>query len=525
MSWDPAIVEDYEASIKELTFNSRPIIETLTTIAQENTAAAEGILNVITARIYKCIPEQKLFAMYLLDSICKIVGQPYNIIVGPEIFKLFSHVYVLVSDHTRGKLVKMYELWKVTRTKNAGGPLFPPEELEKIGNFLQQAGYRKPEVPAVSATDLIADIDMLLPIMKNKLVNNPRDTSLNDRANALSELKILLQSQALKPNDLLGIQEKLSSMKQAELYTASSTPKIPDTPAVPTKVPGPFVPETGMPGKAEALFADLLASGLVKMEQSLKAGSKPVYELVMPKEKYEPSSARDGMSTSVLEQLLMDANNPGRSVYEQAQFKELLKISKKLQKTESFGQSLQNFVNHIKLDMSTIQLLYDAKASKCAQCGKRFTDDEVGNKRKRIHLDWHFRINKKSANYKTNIQSRNWYLDDFEWVKFKDDELLEFGDAGENKDAAKKPEQKEEERVYVVIPSNENITNNICTICREQIKPTYDESLGEWIWDGCVYAAGGKASKKILHASCWQETAKKRSSNGTEDRKIKREKT
>ncbi|KAF3994046.1 hypothetical protein FT663_00066 [Candidozyma haemuli var. vulneris] len=523
MSYDPAIVEDYEASIKELTFNSRPIIETLTTIAQENTDAAEGILNVITSRIYKCIPEQKLFAMYLLDSICKIVGQPYNLIVGPEIFKLFSHVYVLVSDSTRGKLVKMYELWKVTRTKNAGGPLFPPEELEKIGKFLQQAGYRKPETPAVSASDLIADIDMLLPIMKNKLVNNPRDTSLNDRFNALSELKLLLQSQALKQNDLLGIKEKLSSMKQAEVYAASSTPKVAESPVLPKQVPGPFVPEPGMPGKAEALFADLLASGLVKMEQSLKAGSKPVYDLVMPKEKYEPSTGNDGMSTSALEQLLMDANNPGRSAYEQAEFKELLKISKKLRKDESFGKSLQSFVNHNKLDVSTISLLYDAKASKCAQCGKRFTDDEAGNKRKRIHLDWHFRINKKSANYKTNIQSRNWYLDDLEWVKFNDEDLLEFGESESSKEASKQPEQKEEERVYVIIPAHENITNNVCTICREQIKPTYDEQLGEWIWDGCVYAAGGKASRKIVHASCWRETAKKRSSNGSEDRKVKRE--
>lgn len=523
MLWDPAIVEDYEASIKELTFNSRPIIETLTTIAQENTEAAEGILNVITNRIYKCIPEQKLFAMYLLDLICKIVGQPYNLIIGPEIFKLFSHVYVLVGDHTRGKLVKMYELWRVTRTKNAGGPLFPPEELDKIRNFLQLAGYRKPEVPAVSANDLIADIDMLLPIMKNKLVNNPMDTSLSDRANALLELRVLLQSQALKPNDLLGIQEKLTSMKQAEVYTASSTPKLPETVAVPAKQPGPFVPEPNMPGKAEALFADLLASGLVKMEQSLKAGSKPVYELVMPKEKYEPSTAGDGMSTSALEQLLMDANNPGRSSYEQAEFKELLKISKKLQKSDTFGKSLQNFVNHNKLDISTIQLLYEAKALKCAQCGKRFTDDDAGNKRKRIHLDWHFRINKKLSNYKTNIQSRNWYLEDFEWVKFRDEELLEFGE-GESKDASVKPEEKEEERVYVVIPSDENITNNVCIICREQIKPVYDEQLGEWIWDGCLYAAGGKASKKIVHASCWRETAKKRSSNGTDDRNIKREK-
>lgn len=520
MSYDPAIVEDYEASIKELTFNSRPIIETLTTIAKENTDAAEGILNVITTRIYKCIPEQKLFALYLLDSVCKIVGEPYTTLVGPEIFKLFSHVYVLVSDGVRGKLVKMFELWKVTRTKKTGLPLFPAEELEKISKFLLQAGYKKPESHSISALDLIGDIDTLLPIMKNKLVNNPNDSSLNDRCNALVELRALLQSQALKTNDLLGIKEKLTSMKQQELQAAPSTPKLPTPAVTPLQVPGPIVPNVTMPGKAKALFADLIASGLVKMDQSLKPGSKPVYEVVMPKEKYDPSNIVGVPSASALEQLLMDANNPGRSHYEQLEFKELLKISKKLKKQENFAASLQSFVKHTQLDLSTLQLLYDDKPLKCAQCAKRFTVDEKGSTMKRTHLDWHFRINKKQSTPALNVQSRNWYLDDYDWVNFNDEELLEFGVSADKKKVA---EPVQEARSYVVIPSNETNMNNICLVCREQIKPKFDEKIGEWIWDDCVNAPGDKLGRKIVHKACFDETSRKRGSEADE-RKVKREK-
>ena len=76
------IVEDYGQSLNDLTFNSRPIIDNLTTIAKENPDVADGIIDAITNRIYKCIPEHKLFALYLLDFVCKNVGTPYNILVG-----------------------------------------------------------------------------------------------------------------------------------------------------------------------------------------------------------------------------------------------------------------------------------------------------------------------------------------------------------------------------------------------------------------------------------------------------------
>lgn len=481
---DQAIVDDYAASLRELTFNSRPIIENLTTIAKENTDYADGFLHVITTRIYKTIPEHKLFALYLLDSVCKNVGNPYNILVGDEIFKLFSHVYQMVDDQTRARLAKIYETWKLSKTKGSNAPLFPPEETDKIGRFLHQLGYQKPEpVPVISANQLIGDIDTLLPIMEKKLVANPSDAALSGRCGALQQLRGLLQSQSLKNNDLLGIQEKLALMKQQELQAPVSIATPATTPVRAVSV------EVKAPSKAQALFADLLASGLVKMDQSLKPGSKPVYELVMPKEKYSAVSANP------LEQLLKDAN--GGSQYDQIKLKELVKISAKI--TEK--ASLQSFISTSVLEASTVQLLYECKPLKCAQCGKRFTSEETD--KKRIHLDWHFRINKKQANFKSNIQSRNWYLDDLEWVRFTDDELLEYGST--KKETVSTVVNQVARAQYVVIPSTETNMNNTCNICREQIKPTYNDQLGEWVWDECMYAPGTKSGRKIVHVSCFNE--------------------
>lgn len=518
------LVEDYAASLKELTFNSRPIIVNLTTIAKENTDLADGILAAISHRIHHCIPEHKLFALYLLDLICKTVGAPYNVLIGDDIFKLFSHVFLLVDTATRARLVKMYHLWRAFRVKGGTLPLFPLSEMDRIQTFLQQAGYRAdapPPVTAPSAALLVAAIDALLPAMERRSAGG--DPALQARCAALVELRQLLQSQALSPADLAGVQEKLAAMQRQEAAavaalvetSSAASESVPTTPVVrsaatsmaSTPAATPAVAAAPIP-RAEALFSDLVASGLVSVDQSLKPGSKPVYTLVIPKNKYLGTSAAP--SANVLEQLLRDAAG-GQSQYVQIKVKELVKVLKKVS-----DNALQLFVSGGTLDALTVQVLYETKLSKCAQCGKRFTGDDAGAARKRVHLDWHFRINKRQSNHKINIQSRAWYLDDAEWVRFDESTLLEYTVA-----AATRPDDSNTQRAvrdqYVVVPSNDSDMNNVCLICREYVKATYNDTLGEWVWDGCTYAPGTKSGRKIVHAACLEETSRKRGAEADTD--------
>ena len=246
-----SIVDDYARSLNELTFNSQPIIKTLTDIAGENVGMAEGIANAIFNRILKSIPEQKLFALYLLDSVCKTIGSPYSDIAGSQVFNLFSHVYMLVGDAVRQKLVKLFITWKQTITRD-GQPLFPHSQLDRIEQFLQKAGRNINNgggESAISNSSVIADIQTLIPIFENKLINNP-DPQLSGRYEALKLLEALLQSQPMNAQELQAVQVQLATMKQQELSGLNTPVVTPSSTAVAT----PSVTPASTPGLPQALL-------------------------------------------------------------------------------------------------------------------------------------------------------------------------------------------------------------------------------------------------------------------------------
>lgn len=514
------VVGDYAQKLSKLTFNSRPIITELTEMAGENIDVADEIVSVITNRIYKCIPEQKLFVLYLLDSICKNVGSPYNIVFGDDIFKLFSYVYLLVGDAVRQKMVNLFETWKLTKAKGMNIPLFPDEQMEKIENLLLQASLK-----GLTNRSLIEDINKIIPVFEMKLKKAP-DQRLKEKLNALVQLRTLLSGQPMKPNDLLAVKDKLNEFKQLELgsnnkqshrpvtpvstapSTATNTPKLPPTPL---SVP-----------RAKDLFHALLASGLVTVDQSLIPGSKPKYELVYPRIKYQPPS-NELPSSNVLQDILSTSasNNIKRTEYERLKFNELSKIENDVSK------SFQSFINNNKPSQLLVSLVYNSKPSKCGLCGKRFTNDENGATKNKLHLDWHFRINKKLTAGNSNVHSRNWYLDDIDWVKFKDEDLLEYSTTSliSNPVVSSANLPTNNEISYVIVPSSETNMNNKCIICREQIKATYNDDLGEWCWMNCVKAPGeGKNSRKIVHITCFDEANRKRGPDEDLKYNFKREK-
>ena len=56
--------------------------------------------------------------------------------------------------------------------------------------------------------------------------------------------------------------------------------------------------------------------------------------------------------------------------------------------------------------------LTDELGPPCTQCGRRFRRDAEGMRRKDAHLDWHFHVHQRIAEYEKKGQYRSYLVDE-----------------------------------------------------------------------------------------------------------------
>ena len=156
---EPFNPDYYKHLLSSLTLNSRTLITELTTIAERNTDQAPEIVDIIEERIKKCLPQYKLFTVYLLDSICKNIGNPYNLLFGSRLYKIFTETYLVVTDTpTRQNLINLFKTWTNGRT-NSGLELFPAKVIQKIEQFIIRATSisqtNQPSLPLKLTPDML----------------------------------------------------------------------------------------------------------------------------------------------------------------------------------------------------------------------------------------------------------------------------------------------------------------------------------------------------------------------------------
>lgn len=54
--------------------------------------------------------------------------------------------------------------------------------------------------------------------------------------------------------------------------------------------------------------------------------------------------------------------------------------------------------------------LYSDLGVQCSQCGRRFTTDAEGKKKKTAHMDWHFQARQRRVEAEKRGQYRNHYV-------------------------------------------------------------------------------------------------------------------
>ncbi|XP_054708497.1 uncharacterized protein LOC129218287 [Uloborus diversus] len=106
-----AVAEEYKSSLADLNFNSKPHINMLTMLAEENINNASVIVQTIVNHIQKSSIEMKLPGFYLVDSIIKNIGKEYVPLFCQHIVTLFTSVFEKVDETTRSLLFKLRQTW------------------------------------------------------------------------------------------------------------------------------------------------------------------------------------------------------------------------------------------------------------------------------------------------------------------------------------------------------------------------------------------------------------------------------
>lgn len=456
-----AILKDFISILEELTFNSRPIITTLTKIAEENISLAQYFVDALDSRIEKCVPKQKLYAFYTLDSICKNAGSPYTIYFSRNLFQLYKKTYLLVDNIVRQKLISMFKTW-MAPNQSTGMPLFDRAALDKIENFLIKASALHQKnfqqmLPTPTVPLLLKDIDRLTLLTNERLKDQPNDEKLKIKLLVLSQLKQELQREkltaaALKPvqmqlmqvfsQDQQILQERMRQeqiQKQLELqqqqhqldqqtqhHRLSEGINIQNSLSNSVEHNPLFGNSLSLnPTGLSSLFGDpsLLAqqdftaiekankiSKIHKLYESLKSEGlvhEPSQESIILL--YNKLTGNDQNKENMNSFGIKNATLPpvpllNNILLDCKAYFATVNIDVLNTPSLQLSQQMIDNDNNI-VENNLIHTLYRSKPKKCNFCSKRFGNSLEERRLQSDHLDWHFRINKRikgSENAATN---------------------------------------------------------------------------------------------------------------------------
>ncbi|XP_036146540.1 uncharacterized protein LOC105828169 isoform X2 [Monomorium pharaonis] len=114
------VADEYISSLSDLTINSKPLINMLTMLAEDNIEHAPAIVQAVENHLLKVRSEIKLPVLYLIDSIVKNVCGNYLNLFTQNIVNTFCGVFEKVDENTRASM------WKLRQTWN---DVFPPKKL------------------------------------------------------------------------------------------------------------------------------------------------------------------------------------------------------------------------------------------------------------------------------------------------------------------------------------------------------------------------------------------------------------
>ncbi|XP_051881877.1 pre-mRNA cleavage complex 2 protein Pcf11 [Pristis pectinata] len=229
--------KEYQSSLEDLTFNSKPHINNLTILAEENLKYSPEIVKLIEAQISKAPVSEKLPVMYLMDSIVKNVGGSYITLFAQNLGLTFASVFEKVDESTRKSLFKLRSTWD---------DMFQLTKLYALDvkvNKLDPAWPIKPLPPNVNSSSIHVNPKFLNRSLEEPStssstvapVNSAKQNIAESQKNVTQEQEQFIRQQLLaKQKQLLELQQKkleleLEQTKAQLIASLASQHPIPDS--------------------------------------------------------------------------------------------------------------------------------------------------------------------------------------------------------------------------------------------------------------------------------------------------------
>ncbi|EIW70606.1 hypothetical protein TREMEDRAFT_13756, partial [Tremella mesenterica DSM 1558] len=462
----PPVVDPFRAyyadRLRELTFNSRPIIQDLSMLASAQRDAGDwtkmqAVVEEIENAVLRAPPQGKLPLLYLLDSISKNCGAPYTTdLLPPIIPRLYMRTYREVDGVTKNKMEEMVTLWRSSgpgRTDLYGLAVRDAVERDIFGS----AGWQPPsrQYPTQHAVQQLLAQTMEAPPPPTTPPRPPIPPPIAQPVNTWTPPAPIQPAPGihtplppfaptlLPPNPAYPPRPQSSFVPEPR----SSTPMIAPAPLPATT---PSIPNFTMPLDVANILKNLNTAALLSKPQT------PLLEV-------KPRNVLDEYEDLILS--MKDVN-------------------------------LQNLDLTVSLPDREIPL--DHLPERCKQCGLRFPG--IGTQMQE-HLDWHFRRNRKERETEGRGAHRRWLPRAEEWVSdLMTNNAVASGSGQKGKGKLTAEKMAQLKKRWVAVPSDPALAAKPCPICKETFKGEWSEEEEEWVFKNALNVNGN-----IYHATCRAE--------------------
>ncbi|KAI0832354.1 hypothetical protein BC628DRAFT_1346325 [Trametes gibbosa] len=524
---------DYSARLSNLTVNSRPIIQSLSIIAQDHTRFADGVVQCIEQHIRRVPAWMKLPSFYLLDAISKNVYDPYARHFAPIVANLFIETYEAVDPPTRSKMEEMLLTWRSGAP--SGRELFGVVPQLAIEQHIWGSGAshnvsaNRPASTSISQAQVLSELEFVLAQKERTLMSNPYDKGTQHHVSVLQQLRSLVQVGVSQEE----LRQILTQLRTLATPAAPAAPQHP--PPAPVTAPSHYTaasayaspPPMPTPATQPSQPSYQQHSSYAVPPQQPKAESIDMSRFLAPQSTSASSTLAPpvGDITNLFNALVKAGVVPSSrsTIGAGATAKHEEQAQPETPERDGGSAYWKSVLSHkVKLTGSDIMrqrppivnLLYSNVPTQCKQCGVRFPGGAAGKQQLDDHLDMHFRQNRKASQAIGRGHSRSWFVSLEDWVHSHSVDVKGKGRADgrsiSSKAAAAEEVTKRDAELramHVVVPPGDEAKPISCPICKELLKSEFLEDDEEWVWRNAV-----KKDDRIYHATCHAEAVASKSS-------------